>query len=80
MASSFQMFTRLQLCGFNLLLQVALRCVSASREFHQMAVELLTGWPLKIDPISHMEVLGSMDIGQQKPDARKYFSHRSDRT
>ena len=26
--------------------------------------------------VSHMEVLVSMDIGQQKPDARKYLSHR----
>jgi len=45
-----------------------------------MTVELSTGWPFKIDPMLHMEVLVSMDIGQQKPDARKYLSHRSDRT
>jgi len=41
-----------------------------------MAVELSTGLPFKIDPVSHMEVLVLMDIGQQKPDARKYLSHR----
>lgn len=76
MANSLQMFTRLQLCGLNLSLQVGLRCVSANREFHQMTVVLLTGLPLKIDRISHMEVLILMDIGQQKPDARKYLSHR----
>lgn len=70
------MFTRLQLCGLNLSLRVGLRCVSASRELHQMTVVLSTGLPLKIDPISHMEVLILMDIGQQKPDARKYLSHR----
>ena len=70
------MFTRLQLCGFNPLLQMGSRCVSASREFHQMLVVLSTGLPLKIDPISHMEVLVSMDIGQQKPDARKHLSYR----
>ena len=70
------MFTRHQLCGFNLSLHADLRLASASREFHQMVVVLSTGWPLKIDPVSHMEVLVSMDIGHQKPDARKYLSHR----
>ena len=68
MASSFHMFTRLQLCGFNPLLHVGLNCASASREFQQMVVVLSTGWPLKIDPILHMEVLVLMDIGQQKPE------------
>ena len=70
------MFTRLQLCGFSLSLQVGSRCVSASRGLLQMVVVLSTGWPFKIDQISHMEVLVSVDIGQQKPDARKYLSYR----
>ena len=70
------MFTRHQLCGFNLLLHVGLRCAPASREFRQMAAVSSTGWPFKIDQTSHMEVLVSMDIGQQKPDARKYISPR----
>ena len=70
------MFTRHQLCGFNPLLHVGLNCASASREFQQMVVVLSTGWPLKIDPISHMEVLVLMDIGQQKPNARNYLSYR----
>ena len=70
------MFTRHQLCGFNPLLHVGLNFASASREFQQMVVVLLTGWPLKIDPILHMEALVLMGIGQQKPSARKYLSHR----
>jgi len=41
-----------------------------------MVVVLSTGWPLKIDPILHMEALVLMGIGQQKPSARKYLSHR----
>jgi len=41
-----------------------------------MVVVLSTGWLLKIDPISHMEVLVLMAIGQQKPNARNYLSHR----
>ena len=70
------MFTRLQLCGFSLSLRVGSRCVSASRGLLQMVVVLSTGWPFKIDKISHMEVLVSVDIGQQKPDARKYHPYR----
>jgi len=41
-----------------------------------MAAVSSTGWPFKIDQTSHMEVLVSMGIGQQKPDARKYISPR----
>ena len=79
MVSSCHVPIHLQLCGFNPLQQVALRCVHVSQALGQMELESSTRWLSKIIHKWYMAALLLMEYGQQKLSVTKSPSHRWDK-